>query len=192
MRPAAKRKRPLTRRLTAVLTGVAGLALLYVLLTGRDESDVELGDAAEQRGYFMSDATLTEMGPDGKPRIVVRAGTIEQQLSDQSVDLSDLDLDYRTKDFGVWHVTALSGHMPSDRQSIDLSGSVKITGEQSGKDATILTERVSYDIDRGIVQTRDPVTVHFGSHELKARGLHAELNAGTLRLESNVNGRFVP
>jgi LPS export ABC transporter protein LptC len=192
MRPAAKRKRSLTRRLTVVLTGVAGFALLYVLLAGRDESDVELGDAADQRGYYMSGATLTEMGPDGKPRVVVRADTIEQQLADQSVDLSDLDLDYRTKDFGVWHVTALSGHMPSDRQSIDLSGSVKITGEQSGKDATILTERVSYDIDRGIVQTRDPVTVHFGSHELKARGLHAELNAGTLRLESNVNGRFVP
>lgn len=192
MRPAAKRKRSLTRRLTALLTGVAGLALLYVLLSPRDDSDVEVGDAAEQRGYFMSDATLTEMGPDGKPRIVVRADTIEQQLADQSVDLSNLDLDYRTKDFGIWHVTALSGHMPSDRKSIELSGSVKIMGEQSGKDATILTERVSYDIDRGIVNTRDPVTVHFGSHELKARGLHAELNAGTLQLESNVNGRFVP
>jgi LPS export ABC transporter protein LptC len=192
MRPAAKRKRSLTRRLTAVLTGVAGLALMYVLLTGRDESDVGLGDAAEQRGYFMSNATLTEMGPDGKPRIVVRAETIEQQLVDQSVDLSNLDLDYRTKDFGVWHVTALSGHMPADRQSIELSGSVKITGEQSGKDATIQTERVSYDIDRAIVQTHDPVTVQFGAHQLKARGLHAELNAGTLQLESNVNGRFVP
>lgn len=175
-----------------MLTGVAGLALLYVLLTGPDESDVELNVAEDQRGYFMSNATLTEMGADGRPRIVVRADTIEQQLADQSVDLSNLELDYRTKDFGAWRVTALSGHMPANRESIELSGSVKIAGEQSGKDATIQTERVSYDIDRGIVQTRDPVTVHFGSHELKARGLHAELNAGTLQLESDVNGRFVP
>lgn len=170
---------------------IAGALVVYGMFAGRDET-LETSAVDEARGYYLTAASLTEYGPDGAPRIVLHADSIEQQLADQSVDLSDLDLDYRTKDFGVWHVTALSGHMPADRQSIELSGSVKITGEQSGKDATIRTERVSYDIDRGIVQTRDPVTVNFGSHELQARGLRAELNAGTLQLESNVNGRFVP
>jgi LPS export ABC transporter protein LptC len=192
MRSAAQRKRALTRRLTTIATAVAALALLYLLLGGREDDDVTVGEPAEQRGYFMVGATLTEMGPDGKPRIVVRARTIEQQLVDQSVDLADLALDYHTKDFGDWHVTAAQGHMPPDRQSIDLAGDVKITGTESRGVATIDTERLSYDIDRGIVQTRDPVTVRFGAHRLEAHGLRAELNAGTLRLESKVHGRFVP
>ena len=42
------------------------------------------------------------------------------------------------------------------------------------------------------MQTAEPVTVRFGSHELRGRGLRADLNTGTLRLESNVNGRFTP
>ncbi len=192
MRSAAQRKRALRRRLAGLFTGLAGLALLYTLFAPLDEPDVEIGAEEEQRGYFVTGATLTEMGPDGKPRVVVRAATIEQQLGDQSVSLADLDLDYHTRDFGQWHVTAMTGHMPADRQSIALSGDVKIDGRQSGEAATIRTERLSYDIDRGVVQTRDPVTVRFGAHRLEARGLRADLNGGTLQLESDVHGRFNP
>jgi lipopolysaccharide export system protein LptC len=192
MRSAAQRKRALTRRLAGAFTGVATLALLYTLLAGRDEADVEVGAPAEQRGYFLSGATLTEMGVDGKPRVVVRADTIEQQLADQSVALANLDLDYHTREFGTWRVTARTGRMPPDRQSIELSGDVVVKGARNGEDATIRTERLSYEIDRGIVETRDPVSVRFGSHRLEARGLRAELNGGTLQLESDVHGRFVP
>jgi LPS export ABC transporter protein LptC len=140
----------------------------------------------------MNDATLTEMGKDGRPRVIVHAVNIEQQLSDQSVRMSQLELDYRTKESGNWHVTAREGDMPADRKSIQLSGDVAITGVESRGEALIRTERLSYDIDDAIVQTEDPVSVRFGPHLLKARGLRAELNAGTLKLESDVNGHFAP
>jgi len=175
-----------------IASSVAGLALLYGLLSSRDEPDAELGNEADQRGYYLNDATLTEMGKDGRPRVIVRAATIEQQLSDQSVRLSQLELDYRTKESGDWHVTAREGNMPADRKSIQLAGDVAITGAESRGEALIRTERLSYDIDDAIVQTEDPVSVRFGQHLLRARGLRAELNAGTLKLESDVNGRFVP
>ena len=79
-----------------------------------------------------------------------------------------------------------------DRKSIRLAGDVAITGAESRGEALIRTEHLSYDIDDAIVQTEDPVSVRFGQHLLKARGLRAELNAGTLKLESDVNGRFAP
>jgi LPS export ABC transporter protein LptC len=192
MRSAAKRRRDLKRRIVTIASSVAGLALLYGLLSSRDEPDAELGNEADQRGYYLNDATLTEMGKDGRPRVIVRAATIEQQLSDQSVQLSQLELDYRTKESGDWHVTAREGNMPADRKSIQLAGDVAITGAESRGEALIRTERLSYDIDDAIVQTEDPVSVRFGQHLLRARGLRAELNAGTLKLESDVNGRFVP
>jgi LPS export ABC transporter protein LptC len=108
------------------------------------------------------------------------------------VDLDDLSLDYMTRDYGPWHVTADRGHMPADRESIQLSGDVVVTGAQDRGAAVIRTEHLQYFIDSGRVQTADPVAVRLGKHVLNARGLHAELNAGTLKLESNVNGRFNP
>ena len=191
MRSTAKR-RVLKRRIVTTASSVAGLALLYGLLSGHEESDAEFGNASAQRGYYMNDATLTEMGKDGRPRVIVHAVNIEQQLSDQSVRMSQLELDYQTKESGNWHVTAREGAMPADRKSIQLSGDVAITGVESRGEALIRTERLSYDIDDAIVQTEDPVSVRFGPHLLKARGLHAELNAGTLKLESDVNGHFAP
>jgi LPS export ABC transporter protein LptC len=191
MRSAARR-RVLKRRIVTIASSVAGLALLYGLLSGHEESDAEFGNASAQRGYYMNDATLTEMGKDGRPRVIVHAVNIEQQLADQSVRMSQLELDYHTKESGNWHVTAREGAMPADRKSIQLSGDVAITGVESRGEALIRTERLSYDIDDAIVQTEDPVSVRFGPHLLKARGLHAELNAGTLKLESDVNGHFAP
>jgi len=192
MRPAPQRTRALTDRLVAAAAGLAGLALVYGLFGGWGESDVEHGPAVPPRGYFATDATMTEMGANGRPRFVVHAREIEQQLSDQSVLFTDVALDYRAKDLGTWHVTALNGRMPQDRKSLLLSGGVTITGAADRGGAVIRTDKVAYDIDDGVVQTAEPVAIRFGAHELNARGLHAMLNTGTLRLESDVNGRFIP
>lgn len=192
MRPHIERPNTLTNRLVAAAALLAGVGLLYGLIGGLEDSDVERGPAAAQRGYFATDATLTEMGPTGRPRFVVHAREIEQQLGDQSVVFSDVVLDYRTEDLGTWHVTALSGRMPQDRKSLMLSGDVTVTGAEDRGGAVIRTQAVAYDIDGGIVKTSEPVTVRFGLHEIEALGLVAMLDSGTVRLESNVNGRFIP
>jgi len=192
MRSPHQRARALTDRLVVAAALLAGLALLYGILGEWDESDVERGPAAPQRGYFATDVTMTEMGPTGRPRYTVHAREIEQQLSDQSVLMSDMALDYHTTNLGTWHVTALNGRMPEDRKSILLTGNVTVTGAEDRGGAVIHTDHVNYDIDGGIVQTADPVAIQFGVHELKARGLHAMLNTGTVKLESDVNGRYLP
>jgi LPS export ABC transporter protein LptC len=138
----------------------------------------------------MEDATLTEMGPDGKPRIVVHARNIEQQLADDSVVLSDLRLDYTTSKAGRWNVTAETGRMPRDRSSLILTGNVTVTGSEDQGAPVIVTDRLTYDTAADYIQTPEFVSIHFGNHVLGGRGMRVNLNAGTLRLESNVNGRF--
>ena len=59
-------------------------------------------------------------------------------------------------------------------------------------DAVIRTDQLSYDTGTSVIQTAEPVSVQFGAHHLEGRGLRVVLNDGTLRLESNVHGRFVP
>ena len=192
MRSARQRARILIGRTVGVAAAAAGLVLLYGLLTGWNDDDVELGDAGAERGYYALDATIVETGKTGRPRFIAHARRVEQQLVDQSVLMEDMTLDYPTADHGTWHVVAPSGRMPADRESVELYGGVTISGADAHGDAVIRAERVHYLIDAAIVDTASPVTLTYGRHELRARGLEARLNDGTLRLESDVNGRFTP
>jgi LPS export ABC transporter protein LptC len=193
MRSAAERKSRLRRRVIGTAALLAGAVTLYHLLLGGGTEPIETTTPEQRRGYYLSDAVLTEVGVDGRPRMVVRADNIEQQVEDRSVILSHLELDYRTEATGTWKVTADRGRMPADQTSLQLEGNVTVRGgEPGGPVAIIRSEQLAYDTGASIIQTPDPVTVVFGKHELNGRGLRVDLNARTLRLESNVNGRFLP
>jgi len=189
----------MTQRWVSVAAFVAALALLYTVLTGRNDPAAESGEAPAERGYYLNDARLTELDQDGRPRMVVHAQTIEQQLDDQSVTLSNMTLDYAPRSASTgpepaarWKMTASQGRMPADRSSLDLSGDVRVTGSEAHGAATITTDQLSYDPKANIVQTSHPVVVQYGSQRLRGRGMRVDLNAGTLKLEANINGSFTP
>jgi len=192
MRPAARSTESRNQRMIGAAAFVAAFTLLYGLLAGRDSNDFESGPTDEDRGYYLTDATVTEMGLDGKPRITLHAMRAVQQLSDQSVNLETVRMDYAAQQTGPWKVTAERGHMAPDHTTMMLAGDVHVTGTEAGGAAVIDTDELTYDTKSNFVQTAAPVTVRFGDHELRGRGLRADLNAGTLKLESNVNGRFTP
>ena len=67
--------------------------------------------------------------------------------------------------------------------------------EASGRRGEAETVAVELEVirtlnDRGI-ETEAPVKLRWSGHELTARGMEADMKAGTLRLESEVNGRFL-
>jgi len=192
MRSAAQRSRDLRRRLVTAAALLAGALLAYGLFSGRVDEEIDSAAADEERGYYLKTATLTETGPDGTPRIVLRADSIEQRLPDGSVLLYNLDIDYKTPETGTWTVTSQRGRMPPDHGSLLLSGDVLVTGQESRGTAVIRTDNLAYDTTSSVIQTTDPVTVQFGAHHLEGRGLRVVLNDATLRLESNVHGRFNP
>jgi LPS export ABC transporter protein LptC len=192
MRPAAARSANASQRLTVLAAVLAGLVLLYGLLIGRGRDQPGPGDREEQRGYYMEDATLTEMGADGRPRMIVHAETIEQQLADDSVVLKELRLDYAAGNKGSWNVTANRGRMPPDHSSLLLAGEVTVTGSEQLGSPVIVTDQLTYDTNSDYIQTAETVAIRFGTHVLAGRGLRVNLNSGTLRLESNVHGRFTP
>ena len=153
---------------------VAGGALLLNMLAGSPDDATESAAAADERGYYLNDARLTELGADGRPRVVVRASSIEQQLADQSVHLAQIELDYTTQKQGEWRVTADRGRMPSDRGSLLLEGNVLVVGaaERSAGQAIIRTDELAYDTRTNVVQTAAPVTVDIGTPPV-ARTRHA-------------------
>jgi LPS export ABC transporter protein LptC len=171
---------------------VAAAWLAYGVFVGEGDDEFQAATADEERGYFVNSARLTEYGADGAPRIVLRADSIEQRRADQSVLLEQLAIDYQTAEAGAWTVTAAQGLMPAAATALLLSGDVTVTGSEARGTAVIRTDRLSYDTTSSVIQTAEPVSVQFGAHGLEARGLRVVLNEGTLRLESNVHGRFVP
>ena len=171
---------------------VAGAWLAYGVLVSDGDDEFEATGVDERRGYYVNAARLTEFGPDGAPRIVLNADTIEQHLADQSVLLRNLEIDYRTAEAGAWTVTAAQGRMPVAATALLLSGDVTVTGNEARGAAVIRTDQLSYDTGTSVIQTAEPVSVQFGAHQLDARGLRVVLNDGTLRLESNVHGTFAP
>jgi len=192
MRLAAGRPEALKQRLIALAALLAGAVTLYGWFSARHGGEVEAGPAHESRGYYLTDTVLTEMGQDGKPRVVVHAKSIEQQLPDESVLLSDLQLDYTGQQAGQWRVTSREGRMSPDHNTLQLSGDVRVTGTEARGAAVITTERLSYDTRKNFIQTPEPVSIRFGPHQLHGRGIEVDLNRGTVKLESNVNGRFTP
>ena len=192
MRPAPQRARRLTNRLVIAVAIVAGATLAWQILGGGDDDEIMATATDEDRGYYLKDTRLTEFGPDGTPRIVLLADFVEQRLSDQSVLLHNLSLDYSTPQAGKWTVTAAQGRMPQSATSLLLSGDVRVTGNEARGVALIRTDQLSYDTTTSVIQTAEPVSVQFGNHNLEARGLRVVLNDGTLRLESNVHGHFAP
>jgi LPS export ABC transporter protein LptC len=192
MRSAAQRARVLRHRLVTAGALLAGALLAYGLFNASIDEEIGAAAADEERGYYLTSATLTELGPDGSPRIVLRADSIEQRLPDGSVLLYNLDVDYTTADTGAWTITSQRGRMPPDHGSLLLSGDVLVTGQEARGTAVIRTDNLAYDTTSSVIQTTDPVTVQFGAHHLEGRGLRVVLNDATLRLESNVHGRFNP
>jgi LPS export ABC transporter protein LptC len=191
MRSAAQRTRRLTDWLVATLAVAAGVLVGWRMFADR-EPEIDARTGEDQRGYYLTHATLTEMGVDGAPRIVLNAVHVEQQLSDESVLLTDLSVDYNTPDAGTWKLTADRGRLLGDASSLRLSGNVVVKGEEARGEAVILTDDLTYAPQTGVVQTAEPVALRFGQHRLEGRGLRVALNEGTLRLESNVHGRFTP
>ena len=51
---------------------------------------------------------------------------------------------------------------------------------------------LAFDTVNEVASTQARVTIDWSGHRLSARGMRADLKGETLRLESKVNGRFLP
>jgi len=184
----------MTGRLLLVLA-LFGLLVMLFQRTGGD-GDLELpADAGRQQtGYYLRDATLTEYGRDGAVRMEVAARLATEVPGLETVEMEAVSVNYYALAGQRWRLTADNGHLPPGHQTVDLSGSVVMTGDRDKqpKPAVIRTERLTLDLEREVARTDAPVTLSLGVHALAATGMVADMKAETLQLESGVNGRFLP
>jgi LPS export ABC transporter protein LptC len=196
-------------RPVALVAVIAVVAVAYFIgRSGRDAADAD--DVAAQTadpGYAARDAVIIETGYDGRERYRVNAQVIRQQNETGVIELEMLEMNYHpgaqprvpgeaapAASLGneVWNLTSDRGQVRADGDDVQLTGNVRVTGSApgSGVPLSLTTTELRINTPTEFIETKAPVKVTWSGHELNAKGLTADLKAGTLRLESDVHGQF--
>ncbi len=160
----------------------------------RDPDVVRSGAEADlQPGYFATGARITQTGPDGAPRYRIAADRVDQDAGSGSIQLTQPRFDLATER-GNWRVSAARGDLPQDASQIDLRGDVLLASQVGPRrePIEIRTASLHFEPQAGRARSRERVTITLAGKTLAGTGLDANLKAQTVRLESDVNGRFLP
>jgi LPS export ABC transporter protein LptC len=153
---------------------------------------------ADQRaampGYYLKDSVMTDFDERGEPSLKIAAARIDQVGEGTEVALMDVRVDYDAPNGQSWVMFGDTAHVEPGGKTVDISGNVRLQGTDPAHPgvAIIRTAKLRYDVTDEIASTQSDVRVDFGRHSLTARGLFANLKDRTVRLESRVNGHFLP
>lgn len=149
---------------------------------------------APHMGYYLNDAVLTDYGTDGAPSVRIQAARIDEVGRGGQVALHGIHVTYAAPGGESWVMSGDRAQIEPGGKAVDVQGDVQLRGtdpNRPGK-AIIRSDRMRYDVADAIASTPDDVRIEFGGESLSARGLLADLKRRVVRLESNVNGRFLP
>jgi LPS export ABC transporter protein LptC len=195
----------------AAVVGVIAVGL-FIGHRGDDNGTEVSGGPPVDPGYAARDAEVVETGYDGRERYRLKASVIRQQTESGLIDLEHLEMNYHAgaqaklpgeapagkagaPDVNeIWHLTSDRGQVRADGDDVQLSGNVRVTGPAagSGEPLSLTTESLSINTPTEFIETAAKVRLRWSGHEINARGMQADLKAGTLRLESDANGHFFP
>ncbi len=145
-------------------------------------------------GYYLKDAVLTSYDESGALSMKLVADRIEQVGSGRQVQLFNVRMNYQPRPGQQWDMRGDQAQVDSTGKIVEMSGNVRLQETSDGRAgaAVISTDQMTYDANTTEVRTDREVHMDFGIHRLNSRGLVAHLNARKVKLESKVNGRFLP
>ncbi len=184
----------MTVRNIVIAIVLAGAVFASWLLLDRPEAPDDGRGALPESGYYVNEAVIEGMGQDGKRLYTLSAARILQKISDNSVSLESVNLEYASADEEPWRLTADAGRIPANGDRIELRGNVKIEEMLFiGPDTTIVTTpELNVDLRAQLATTDADVRIERGNYLLTAIGLRADLKDRKLRLQSEVHGYFLP
>ncbi len=188
---------------------VIGLAYFIGVRGPTDDDTDDTSAMAPDPGYAARDAQVIETGYDGRERYRLNARVIRQRTESGVIELEELSMNYHIQSEDklpgasapaaitpgdIWHLTSDRGQVRANGDDVELNGNVRVVGPSpgGGEPLSLTTESMRINTPTEFIETSAPVKLRWSGHELDARGMQADLKAGTLRLESDVNGHFYP
>jgi LPS export ABC transporter protein LptC len=182
-------------RLFTVLAVAALIITTWFLTSPAHRISTQRGATqADLPGYYLKNAVLTDYDDAGEPSIRIEADRIDQIDHGNEVALYNVRVNYDAPNGQTWVLFGDTAHVQPGGKIIDVAGNVRLQGESPNTQGTavIHTDTLSYNVPESIASTKSDVRIDYGHHILTGRGLIANLKERTMRLESKVNGRFLP
>jgi len=149
--------------------------------------------SAEVQGVYIRQAAIVSPGPDGQPLYRMVAEEMSQALNSDTFGVTGVHLDYGGPGQGRWNLSSDTGEVTLDWSDISLSGNVSIEYRGEGNATTRLrTHALMLDALTHRASTAGQVVLQRGGGRIEATGMSVDLIAGTVALESGVNGHFEP
>jgi LPS export ABC transporter protein LptC len=184
---------------------LAALVIGYGALVERSPAPTTNDAQAEQPGYYLQDAIVTQTQQDGSVSLRLVANRIEQQRRDDSIALETVRVNYYRSTSESkpgsksgqlpqreWLLTARQGFVPANFRVVQLFGDVVLRPADAQPEAFLRVDALAVDTQTNVAYSlASPVRVRFGSHEMVVKNFRADLDSENIRLES-VHGRFDP
>jgi LPS export ABC transporter protein LptC len=184
---------------------LAALVIGYGALVERSPAPTTNDAQAEQPGYYLQDAIVTQTQQDGSISLRLVANRIEQQRRDDSIALDTVRVNYYQSNSGSnsgskpgqspqreWLLNARQGLVPANFRVVQLFGDVVLRPADAQPEAFLRVDALAVDTQTNVAYSlASPVRVRFGSHEMVVKNFRADLDSENIRLES-VHGRFDP
>ena len=175
---------------------LGALVIGYGALVERNPAPAASDTQAEQPGYYLQDAVITQTQKDGSVGLRLIADHIAQQGND-NITLDTVRVNYFQSSPGEsaqreWLLSARQGLVPANSRVVQFSGDVVLRPADAQPTAFLRADALAIDTQTNIAySTASPVHVRFGGHSMVVKSFRADLSNEKVRLES-VNGRFDP
>jgi LPS export ABC transporter protein LptC len=184
---------------------LAALVIGYGALVERSPAPTSNDAQAEQPGYYLQDAIVTQTQQDGSVSLRLVASRIQQQRRDDSIALDTVRVNYYQSNSGSnsgsksdqspqreWLLNARQGFVPANFRVVQLFGDVVLRPADAQPEAFLRVDALAVDTQTNVAYSlASPVRVRFGSHEMVVKNFRADLDTENIRLEA-VHGRFDP
>jgi LPS export ABC transporter protein LptC len=119
---------------------------------------------------------------NGKKEWSLEAGSAHYIENDKTAVLKDLFITYFLKDNREVYLEAEEGILQTDTNDIEFSGNVVIKNDEY----QLRTRRLSYEHERRVIFSKDPVQISGEDVELSAKSIEYDLNLDTIILAGKV------
>jgi LPS export ABC transporter protein LptC len=176
---------------------LAALVIGYGALVERNPTPTASDAQAEQPGYYLQDAIVTQTQQDGSVSLRLVADRIQQQRRDDSIALETVRVNYFQSQADQptqreWLLNAREGLVPANFRVVQLFGDVVLRPADAQPEAFLRADALAIDTQTNVAYSlASPVHVRFGAHAMVVKNFRVDLDSENVRLES-VHGRFEP
>ena len=183
-------------RYIIVLLIVLGFALFtrWLLHSVEPQGPLTPRELRHTADYFVSDFAATVFNPNGKPYYKLKATQMEHYEDDNSVMMTFPEIQFLRESALPWIASAEGGSVDINKDVIYLKGNVLLRRDTTdiAQVMQLTTPRIRIDLTRKLVDTDAEVHIQAKSSTIAAKGMHLDLIKGTLILDANAKGTYVP